>query len=90
MPYSEAGKLDYFITIVFFIVFYWSFFVYPNMQIFIAPLVLIYEWFVIYVIPGKQRLREIDKKILLFKLKLVIRKKLEEGKTEYHQWRMKR
>jgi hypothetical protein len=89
MPYSEAGKLDYFVTIVFMIVFLWSFFIYPNMQIYIAPIVLIYEWFVITVLPGRTRLREVDKKILLFKLKLAVRKKIEEGIQDYYRWKNK-
>jgi len=90
MPYSDAGKLDYLVTIIFMIVFLWSFFIYPNMQIYIAPIVLIYEWCVITVLPGRTRLREVDKKILLFKLRLVIRKKKEEGIQDYLQWRMNR
>jgi ABC-type uncharacterized transport system fused permease/ATPase subunit len=61
-----------------------------NMLVFLLPIFLIYALIHMTVLIGKPRIKEIDKKLLLYKLRLIIRKKLEEGITEYHQWKTKR
>jgi hypothetical protein len=61
-----------------------------NMAVYIIPLFLIAEMFSIVVLPGKPRLREINKKLYITLFILKIKKKLREGIDEYHQWRTKR
>lgn len=60
-----------------------------NMAVYIIPLFLIYELFTIYLLDGRPRLREIDKQLMLLKLKLIIRKKLQETKEDYRRFRSK-
>lgn len=58
-----------------------------NLQIFIAPIVLIYEMFVLIVLPGKPKLRELPWKIYRLQLKFIILDKLDEGLQELREWR---
>lgn len=106
-------RLDYGITIMFLVVFTFTFFFMSsfgdlhyssssagsndpaflgdvNMQVYLGPLILIYEAFQLYVLPGKKRIREIDKRLVIFKFRTAIRKKLQEGIDEYHEWRLRR
>jgi hypothetical protein len=89
MPFIVT-KFDYGLFLIALIVFTYSFFFYPNIQIFICSIICIYEMFQIFVLPGKPRLREIDKRLFVFKIKLVIRNKMKEGMTEYYEWNKNR
>lgn len=61
-----------------------------NMLVFLLPIFLIYALIHMTVLIGKPRIKEIDKKLLLYKLKIFIHKKLQEVNDEYHQWKTKR
>jgi hypothetical protein len=58
-----------------------------NMLVYILPIFAIYAFIRITVLIGKPTLREIDKKLLLFKLRLIIRKKIQEGLDDYRRWK---
>jgi hypothetical protein len=58
-----------------------------NMQVFIAPIVIIYEMIVLIILPGKPQLHEIDWKLHLAMLIIVIRRKIGSGIDEYHEWK---
>jgi hypothetical protein len=58
---------------------------YISIVVYIAPIFTIYSLLFILVLPGKPKLREIDKRLLLLKIKT--RKKIREGLEEYQRWR---
>jgi len=60
---------------------------YINNFVLIAGIILIYEMFQLIVLPGRTRLREYDKRIVLLKMKILVRKKIDEGIEEYRHWR---
>lgn len=57
-----------------------------NMQVYLAPLILIYELFVICVFPGKIKLRSLPFKWYIFLIRIHIAMKIKEGLDEYRQW----
>jgi hypothetical protein len=110
----RVTKLDYFVTIVAFIVFIYAFFfasfqpvrdadgniVYHmepdghmkpyttlNMQVYIAPFVLIYEMFQLTILPGKTRLRYLPWRFWTALFIFSIYKKIKDGIKEYREWR---
>lgn len=86
MPF-QITKGDYILFIIALIVFEYSFFFYPNIQIYISSLVCIYEMFHMTVLVGKPRLREINKRFYIMLFILKIKNKFKEGIDEYHEWR---
>lgn len=102
MPFRTT-HLDYAVTFIALGVFIWSIFdsfrlveispgvygTYVNSQFLIAPLILIYEAFQLIVLPGKPRLREIDKKMYLAIILNKVFTKLDEMKKEWYDWRKK-
>jgi len=60
-----------------------------NMAVLVIPLFLIYEFFNIYYFNGMPRIRELDKGILMLRIRLAINKKMEKTKEEYNYWRKK-
>jgi hypothetical protein len=61
-----------------------------NMAVYVIPLFLIYEMFTIYYFNGMPRIRELDKEILMLKIRLAIKKKIEKTKEECHQYYWKK
>lgn len=110
----RVTKLDYFVTIVAFIVFIYAFFFASfqpvkdadgnityymepdgsmkpvtdiNVQVFIAPLILIYEMFQLTILPGKTRLRYLPWRFWTALFIFSIYKKIKDGIKEYREWR---
>lgn len=51
-----------------------------NLFVVIAPIILIYEFVQIVILPGKPRLREINKRAYIIRFRAKIRDKIDEGK----------
>jgi hypothetical protein len=57
-----------------------------SIAVFIIPIFIIYLMISIYALEGKPKLKEIDKKMVVFKIKLIIKNKIREGLDEYYAW----
>jgi hypothetical protein len=60
---------------------------YVNMWVMLGPLIIIYEMFQLYVLPGKRRGRELPWGLYLQIAKEKIHEKLSSGMKEYHEWK---
>lgn len=60
-----------------------------NMQIFIAPIIMVYEMIVLVILPGKKRGRYLPWTLWYCKYEYMIRIKCKEGIEEYREWRKK-
>ena len=58
-----------------------------NMQFFIAPIILVYEMFVLIVLDGKLKGRDLPWGLYWFTLKTLAENKLKEGIEEYKNWK---
>lgn len=61
-----------------------------NMVAYLAPFLIIYYMFVLYVLPGKRKLSETPKKLILIRVILMIKKKTHDGIQDYQRWRWTR
>lgn len=80
--------MNYVLFLFSLVVFLWSFFFYWTVAIYLCSVFCIYEMFAIVVLPGKPRLREIDKRLLLYRMLMVIKNKIRGGWDDYFTWRM--
>jgi len=53
----------------------------------VTTLFLVYEMFGIFILPGKPRIREINKGVIFLRLKIMIQKKLQEGIDDYFRYK---
>jgi hypothetical protein len=98
----KTGPLDIAVFFIVLTVFFWAFFIdsfrlitlpdgttgtYINLQIFIGPIILIYEIFVLIVFEGKLRGRYLPWRLYLDIIYGMIQDKLHEGITEYCLWK---
>lgn len=58
-----------------------------NMQVFIAPIIMVYEFIVLIVFPGKKRGRYLPWCLWYCKLKYMAMIKWEEGMKDTKEWR---
>ena len=58
-----------------------------NMQVYLGPIILIYEWFVLVVLDGKLKGRDLPWGLYYVTFKILIKNKFREGIEEYHIWR---
>jgi hypothetical protein len=60
-----------------------------SIGVYLIPFFVIYEMFAILVLPGKKRIKEIDKKVLFYRLLFRVRNEIRKGWDDYHRWRKK-
>ena len=60
-----------------------------NMQVYLGPVILIYEMFVLIIFNGKYRGRYLPWRLYFDILILMIKNKLHEGLQDYKEWRKK-
>jgi len=58
-----------------------------NMQVILAPLILIYELFQLVILPGKTRLKYLPWRFWLALFVFMVYKKIKTGIQEYKNWR---
>jgi hypothetical protein len=58
-----------------------------NMFSVIAPIIIIYEMVIIFYMPGKKRLREINKRAYIIRFNAMVRDKITDGMDEYREWK---
>jgi|GEM_PF-2437490 len=58
-----------------------------NIQVFIAPLIAVYEIFLVCFLDGKAKLREIDWRLHITLFIGGVRNKIKNGKQEYIEWK---
>jgi len=58
-----------------------------NIQVFIAPLIALYEIFLVCFLDGKPKLREINWRLQLVLFIKIFKDKLDEGKKLHQEWR---
>ena len=58
-----------------------------NMQVFIGPIILVYEMIVLIMFDGKLKGRELPWRLYFLTFKIIIRNKFRQGMEEYREWR---
>jgi len=58
-----------------------------NLQVFIAPIILLYEYLVLVGLDGKRRGRDLPWMLYFLTFKIIVRDKLREGMKEYREWK---